>query len=421
VTGVDGSVLRELRQQAGVGLRRIAGAAKVPVSDGHLSRVERGLRPVTPAIVSAYETALGVRVHDAVPGAEGGTRILDQARRQAYTSMVATVAVGGPAGEPVERLLAAAGGATTAVPARVGVSDTVHLEQGAALVRRLDLGFGGGLVWQMGSGLLRWAVRLRRSAMASAVRVRLDRAIGALAAGTGWAAFDAGRHDAARALFTVALEAAVQAGDVDLRGHVLADVGAQYNYLGCPDDCLTIVRLADGDERIGAAVRHLLHGVKAHAYAARRDADGCARHIDLAEAAAAAVEPAAVPAWMGEFHPAHAVAVTGHAAAVLACASGDDGDLVDAHKRLMRAADGLPATGRSRALALCRIRSATLHLAADQPAQAACLARQALESVVGLRSSRVERALAALRTRAVARPGEPAMRDLAEWITVAAA
>lgn len=415
---VDGSVLRELRQRAGVGLRRIAGAAKVPVSDGHLSRVERGLRPVTPAIVAAYEKALGVRVHEAM--ADGGSGSLDRSRRQSFTSMVATVAVGGPAGEPVERLLAAAGGAA-AVPARVGGSDAVHLEEAAALVRRLDLGSGGGLAWQMGSGLLRWAVRLRRVATSGEVRLRLDRAVGALAAGTAWAAVDAGRHAAARALFTVALEAAVQTGDVDLRGHVLAEVGAHYNLTGHPEECLTVVRLADGDERIGAAVRHVLHGVRAHAYARRRDADGCTRHIRLAEEAAAAVEPAAVPAWMGQFHPAHAAAVTGHAAAVLACATGDNAALVDAHKRLMRAADGLPGTGRCRALALCRIRLAMLHLAADEPAQATCLARQALDSAAGLRSCRVERALAALHACVVARPGDPAMSELAERITAMAA
>src|SRR5512138_1360347 len=104
MTVVDGATLRQLRQQAGVGLRRIASGAKVPVSDGHLSRVERGHRPVTPAIVAAYERVLGVRVADvlACRRRSGGW---DEQERRAFLTRVATVAVGGPPGEPVERLL----------------------------------------------------------------------------------------------------------------------------------------------------------------------------------------------------------------------------------------------------------------------------------------------------------------------------
>jgi hypothetical protein len=61
-------MLRELRLWADLGLRAVArrSSGAVRLSDGHLSRVERGLRPVTPAVLAAYERALarvsGLRV-----------------------------------------------------------------------------------------------------------------------------------------------------------------------------------------------------------------------------------------------------------------------------------------------------------------------------------------------------------------------
>src|SRR5690606_2833064 len=101
--------------------------------------------------------------------------------------------------------------------------------------------------------------------MGDPVRSRLDAAVAALAARVAWAAFDAGWSEAARATATVALEAAVRSDEVDLRAHILADIAAQYNDQGYTGECLTVVRLADGDERIGAATRCLVHAVRARA------------------------------------------------------------------------------------------------------------------------------------------------------------
>jgi hypothetical protein len=62
--------------------------------------------------------------------------------------------------------------------------------------------------------------------------------------------------------------AATEADDPDLRAQILSDVATQHLYLGDPNACLTVIRLADGDERISAGVRFVLHGVKARAYGA---------------------------------------------------------------------------------------------------------------------------------------------------------
>jgi transcriptional regulator with XRE-family HTH domain len=411
VSGVDGAVLRELRERAGLGLRRIASRSALSVSVGHLSRVERGERRVTPAILAAYEQALGTRIAHALADRAGGADRLDQLEREAFAATIGKVAAGGSAGEPVGRLLAAAG-ADLAPPARVGPTDVVHVEHATALVRRMDLQFGGELVWQMAEPLLRWAVGLHAGSMREATRVRLDAAIGALAGSAAWAAFDGGRQQAARTLFTVALAAAGRADDPDLRAHVMADVAAHYNYLGHPDDCLRILRL-EGDERVGPAVQCVVHGVKAHVYAANGLSDACAREIELAQVTSAAMEPGEVPGWLGGFEPAHTRAVCGHAAAVLAGATGRDADRAAAHQRLTEAIGQLERAGRDRAVALCQTRLTMLHLAAGEHDQAGRWARQALATTAGVRSARVRRELATVREAAAARLDEHLTHQLA--------
>jgi transcriptional regulator with XRE-family HTH domain len=128
---VDGPALRSARDSQGVPLRRIARQAGM--SHGHLSKVERGEygRPVTPAILHAYERVLGFKVADVV--ASGDLAAYDERRtatrsrpdwrpgqlsafqRQSWRAQVASVGAGGSAGAPSRRLLDAAGRVAAAV------------------------------------------------------------------------------------------------------------------------------------------------------------------------------------------------------------------------------------------------------------------------------------------------------------------
>jgi transcriptional regulator with XRE-family HTH domain len=119
--GYDGPTLRAVRESMDVPLRRIARQAGM--SHGHLSKVERGEhgRPVTPAIVAAYERATGVRLAEAAARAERERRAqtgrggswspgtLTDMRRRAYNAAVGAITLGGPLGEPVGRLIDSAG------------------------------------------------------------------------------------------------------------------------------------------------------------------------------------------------------------------------------------------------------------------------------------------------------------------------
>lgn len=408
MNGLDGNILRELRRRAGLGLRAIERRSAGRVTESHLSRVERGERRITPAVVALYEKALGASIEQA---AQELGREQSETQRQAFNALMAGLAVGGPPGETVTQLVEA-GAAAVPAPERVGLAEVAHVEAVAATVRQLDWEFGGGIAWQVADRLSRWALGLRAAPMTDAARVRLHRALGVLAMRAGWAAFDGDQHEPARAMFSVALSAAVQARDTDLRAHVLADVGAQHNYLGFPDDCLQMVWLAD-NEQVGSAVRSLLHGVKAHAYAAKGDSRACTREITLAETAGAAVDPPAVPDWFGGFDPAHTQAVCGQAAAVLATATGTGGDLAEATKRLSGAVAGLCAAGRKRAMTRCQIQLAILHLRAGDRDEAAAWGQLVLGSAPELRSARVNRELGALHTNVASVPEHSLLRELA--------
>jgi|ADGO01.1.fsa_nt_gi Helix-turn-helix. len=64
MAAVTGQMLRLLRERQGIGLRAVARRSRggMALSDSHLSRVERGERQVTPAVMAAYERAIGIPI-----------------------------------------------------------------------------------------------------------------------------------------------------------------------------------------------------------------------------------------------------------------------------------------------------------------------------------------------------------------------
>lgn len=425
MNGYDGPTLRSVRESAGVPLRRVARQAGM--SHGHLSKVERGEpgRPVTPAVLAAYEKATGIRLTGvaghgpADPIAGGGWRRghLSEARRRTLNAKIAAVAVGGPLSEQLTRILDATG--RPVVPSRIELADAIQVERVAALCTGIDLQYGGGVADQMARALLRWAVGLLEAAGPDPAVVRLHAAIAALAQRAGWAAFDADTHDVARSLFTVALYAATRADDADLRAHVIADLAAQHNYLGYPDDCLQVVRFGEVDERISPAVQLVLHTVKARAYAVRGDAEACHRHIQLAETIHATVEPTG--GWQDTIATtAHLYASTGHAAATLARRLASPADRTDARQRLTSAVEALDPASQARPAALCMAQLATLHLEAGELAGGVYWARRVLDNAGAIRSHRLAEHLAMMRTAAATHADDAAVKEIIEQIGGAA-
>jgi transcriptional regulator with XRE-family HTH domain len=409
-----------------VPLRRIARQAGM--SHGHLSKVERGEhgRPVTPAIMAAYERVTGVKLAEAAAGVaerrdrDTGRRgkswrpgQLTDMRRRAYNAAIGAITIGGQLGEPVSRLIDSTGRPVTPTPPEDG--DVAQLEHVAAVLTALDLRYGGGLVSQLSKALLRWAaVMLDAANMAGQVETRVNAAVSVLAARAGWSAFDVAAHEAARSLFRLALYTAVRAGDPHLRAHVLADVAAQHNQLGYHQDALEVIRLGEGDERVAPPVRMILHGVKARAYAAVDLLPACRQQVALAEHAHAAEPVGEVPDWVGWLaDPVHLHATTGHAMAALARRTGYPGDLADAVQRLSRAVTGFDPDTHARARALCLARLADLQLAVGDLDQGVHWARQVLAAASGIRSARLTHAISTIRATATTHhPGQPAIIEL---------
>jgi transcriptional regulator with XRE-family HTH domain len=402
VNPITGAMLRELRLRHDLGLRAVARRAggKVQLSDGHLSRVERGQRPVTPAVIATYERALGTRIHPDTIAHLVAPHQPDHADRRAFHTTIATLAAtspvpggGGVLGGYEHRLAQDTG--FPHLPTRISAADVDHLTQATATLRRLDLAYGGELTAQMGCHLLRWAIRLCGASMSEHVTRRWHAAVGTLAASTAWAAHDACQPAAARTLFTIALDAAVHADEPDLRANVLADIAAHHNHAGHPADALHALRLGDGDERVHPAIQAILHAVRARTYATLAEPARCHREITRAEHLAATVDSSSVPGWLDGWQPAHVQAMLGHAYADLTHGSGDPADLDRAQQHLSTAAGHLAAV-RPRAAALALTHLARTHRRCGDPDEAARLTTRAEHLATDLRSSRVNRDLAAL-------------------------
>jgi transcriptional regulator with XRE-family HTH domain len=269
---VDGPALRSARQSQNVPLRRIA--TRNGMSHGHLSKVERGEygRPVTPAILHAYERALGFKIADVVASGDlaayderrGTTRSrpdwrpgqLTAFQRQSWRAQVASVGAGGAGGEPSRLMLAGAGKVAAAVHG--DDPETMRaLEQVVAAVES-----AGQLGGAAAHALMAWAIRLppeRDGGQAAG----LETAVARLARAAGAAAYRVGRHESARVLWLIGLHAAVSADHADLRALVLSDIAEQSATVGYPGDALVALRQAGGDERLSEEVRARLKAVRA--------------------------------------------------------------------------------------------------------------------------------------------------------------
>jgi transcriptional regulator with XRE-family HTH domain len=419
----------------GVPLRRIARLAGM--SHGHLSKVERGEygRPVTPAIMSAYERTTGVSLSEAAAAlAEQDQTKLGQrrrklrvwrpgempdARRRNYNAAVCAMSVGGYLGEPYGRLLDSTG--RPLIPAPPDEIDIIQLEDLTGLVTGLDLRYGGGLISQFAKALLRWAAPMLDLVADPAPDIaRLHRAVAALTLRTAWAAFDSAAHEAARSLFRMALYVAVRGGDPHLRVHIMAEAAAQHNAVGYPEDALELIRVVEGDDRAAPQVRIVLQGVKARALAALGDHDACMRSIETIETAQAGLTGESdPPGWVASVAgPAQVHAAIGHALATLAVNTADPGVAEQAHRQLTHAVDGFDTTVHARAHALCAAQLAMLHLAGERPDldQAAGCGRLALISATTIRSARLNRELARIRALAAGHPDQVEAKALVEEI-----
>jgi len=388
-TGRD---LRAAREATRMGLGRLA--ELTGRDKGHLSRVERGQRELTPALVRDYERVLDTTVIATAELSAAGppASTVDDMLRRNLLGAIAAASIGAATGGAIGRLLDALDGLEEAVPASVGLAEVEAVEAAADLYTRLDLARGGGLASTMATGSLRWATQLLNNNMTTAVRERLCSAVGLLADRLGWSLYDAGHHAKASELLSFALDTAAKGADRDLRAHIMLDLSTVVTDSGDPGDGVEILRLALGDERISAAERANLHAVCARHCGTAGDWQAGLRHVGLAEEALAKGGNADAPDW------ARRITVSrGHHDSALGLALFALGDERRAREQLTAALDSLDH-GRTRTGLRCRTRLAVLNMRDGARVDGEAEARRAVREATGVRSRRVDMDLSMMLT-----------------------
>lgn len=233
-----GKALRAAREAQGVSLARMAELAHY--SKATIGHLETGRRTVATHHVSAYESALQVRID-----------------------------LTGPS---VDR------------------ADVDLLRQAADLVTAVGLRHGGVQAVEMAAGQWKWAEGLLSRRMADAVRAALSAQAARIADRLAWSLADTGRQDRATEVYGTALELA--GAERTTRALVAVDLANHFTSLGAAGSSLELL----------ASLRDLpdvlvfsANAAKARAHAVLGDYERTVRHIGLADDAHARVEPETLP------------------------------------------------------------------------------------------------------------------------------
>jgi hypothetical protein len=306
-----------MREAAGLTVRALADA--IGRDHGHLSRIERGQREASPAIVAAYQAAC-----------QGS---LDDVRRRAFLA----------AGAALPAALAMPLG-----PVRVGAA-----EVDAIRALALDMELSNPLALHAAEAALQRAAAMLHARVSPAVAPRLAEAVALLADRVGWGQHEAGQD--ASSTLGYAHRTAQRGDDVDLHAHALLDLA-----------------VATLDSRVAlATLDHALDGkvqgaerVNLHAVAARRAAVINPRAAREHLARALDIEPTpGTREWSAQITSSR-----GHLDAIVGFACHAVGHQ-DAGRRLTAAVAGLEGR-RKRTRARCHARLAGLSLVGADPSDA---------------------------------------------------
>ncbi|MGW1980338.1 tetratricopeptide repeat protein [Streptomyces sp. NPDC001889] len=386
------------------------------------------------------ERAAGVPAAPAAPAEKGGNRGTDQGRgrsgsgsgdgdeesdvlRRAFmTSGSATVAAasfGLGSGLGLGAALrtgggtapgaagAGAGAGDVPAPRRVGESEVAAVEEAVRRIRLLDDRHGADGLYQRAAQPLRAAYALLDSGISArgSTAGRLHAGAGELALSVGWLAHDSARFDDARSHYAEALATARVAGDAAVEAHAFSNTSFLARDAGRHREA---VRAAQAGLRaardLGSArLLSLLALREAGGWAGLGDRAECERALARAHGHFDRGVSAADPEWMSFFGQPELEALQGQCWASL-------GEWARAARHARRAAS-LQDHRFTRNLALYRAELA-VDLAHDgAPDESAAAARQVLDLLEGVRSSRIRSLLRT--TVVVLRPhgAVPGVRD----------
>jgi transcriptional regulator with XRE-family HTH domain len=234
-----GEAVQRWRTQRGLSLRQLAERAHV--DPGHLSRIERGERAPTDNIAKACDIALdagGQLSRLVIPTSD---EVPSEAvrRRNLLQFSLAAATMGGLASAITD----------PATIGRVGAGDVDRLSAAVRRLYALDYAHGGDQLWELAAArAAKGYALLEHGTYVPEIGARLLWVTGRAQLCAGWLAFDAGRHEIARAHFTEALALGRQGSDdraAEIEASALANLALQSNTLGRPREGLRFAMAAE--------------------------------------------------------------------------------------------------------------------------------------------------------------------------------
>ncbi|WP_236726496.1 XRE family transcriptional regulator [Streptomyces sp. NBRC 110465] len=265
-----------------------------------------------------------------------------------------------------------------AVPHQISSREIRQLQQIATGLHTWDNTYGGGgLIGQLATDSMQWAIRLLSVSCPPSHRSDFLEAVARLGLVAGASQFDVYRHGDARLAFKVAVECAEEGQHWHLRAKGYSFLARQAIWVGDADDGLTnaekgLVR----SDRLTASERAMLHTARARAFGKLRNVQETIAAVGAADDAFAQRRPEDEPPWMAYYDAAQHNGDTAHALWDLAVGI-DEYDPAQAGQRFAAAVSGHgPQFARSKAMSCTKL--ASLVMRRGDPREAASIGRKAV-------------------------------------------
>jgi len=367
------------------------------------------------------------RIHEVtVESAEGSdTTEVDPVLRRDFSGSLAAITLSlGVDGLDIDRLRALFG-SRPAGSRQLGASDVEVIEQITETFVRQDYAHGGALLRDAAVAQLHATLPLLDARVSPGLRPRLMVATARLACQAGWISFDVTQHNTARWIWTIGLDIARRAEHPlgsDLTVFLLYDMAVQALHLGRPDEALHLVQAGHttGPQPVSASTASWLANIQAEAHAAQGDAAACGRALGTAVEQFTNIDPATRPPWGMFLDETGLAALQGAAHYRLAAAERDSLSAGRSVPLLHQAVDRLgPSYARRRADHLVDLTGA--HALAGDTDTAVTLGHQAIDTVTGLSSPRLNDKLSTLNTVLEPLQTSPGVAELRDRLVAATA
>ncbi|MCC9307396.1 hypothetical protein LN042_09830 [Kitasatospora sp. RB6PN24] len=269
---------------------------------------------------------------------------------------------------------------TTALPLppRIGPGEISQLSEIADSLQRWDNSYGsGGMVGQVASNAMRWAVGLLSVECPESLRPKFLAAIARLGLVAGACQFDILEHGSAETAFRIAVECAEEGLHWHLRAKGYSLLARQAVWTGQADNGLTYAEkgLVRSD-RLTPTEQAMLHTARARAWGKLRNVREALAAVGAADDAFSRRQPGNDPTWMSYYDEAQHNGDTAHALFDLAVEV-EGHDAAQAIRRFTAAVRGhSDQYTRSRAISSTKL--ASLVIATGDPAEGIALGHRAV-------------------------------------------